>query len=226
MRKVRNPQIVLPIGQTAKQGALARRTLGIAKQFGMGTEICGEGEPLDFIYEVEKGAVRTVKILSDGRRKIGGFYFAGDIFGLEDGNEHALSAEAVVPSSIRVIKRQTLVRLAADHRKVAEELLTMAMREAARAQHHTLMLVLSAQERVNDFLVEMTQRISVGDLVHLPMARQDIADYLGLTIETVSREIRSLAGKTTIYLPSLRQIVVRDRPALKRGTGTEVSIVV
>lgn len=90
------------------------------------------------------------------------------------------------------------------------------MREAARAQHHTLMLVMTAQERVKDFLVEMTQRISVGDLVHLPMARQDIADYLGLEIETISREIRSLAG-TTIALPSWRQIVGARPPCVGAG---------
>jgi CRP/FNR family nitrogen fixation transcriptional regulator len=200
--------------------------LGIAMKFGARTEIYGEGEPADFVYEVLNGAVQTVKVLVDGRRKIGGFYFAGDIFGLEDGNEHAMSAEAVVPSTVRLIRRQTLVRFAADDGKLAEELLMMAMREAARAQHHALMLVMTAQERVNSFLIEMAERISIGDLVHLPMSRQDIADYLGLTIETVSRTITGLASTSTIALSTSRNVVLRDRPALKQGTGVEVGIVV
>ena len=195
-------------------------------KFGADIEICGEGEPAEYVYQVATGAVRTVKLLPDGRRKIGGFYFAGDMFGFEDGNEHSLSAEAVMPSTVRVIKRRTLVQLAAGDHKLAEELLTMAIREAARAHRHALLLIMTAQERVNSFLVEMMERISIGDLVQLPMSRQDIADYLGLTIETVSRTITGLTGTFTIHLPSSRTIVLRNRSALERGTGAEVGMLV
>ena len=165
----------LPVGQAAQPGVLARLMLGVAMKFGAEIALCGEGEPVEYVYEVVTGAVRTVKVLPDGRRKIGGFYFAGDIFGFEDGNEHPLSAEAVVPSTVRVIKRRTLLQLAAGDRKLAEDLLTMAMREAARVHRHALLLIMTAQERVNSFLVEMMERISVSDLVQLPMSRQDIA---------------------------------------------------
>jgi CRP/FNR family nitrogen fixation transcriptional regulator len=230
---VRSRQIENRIGrkglgrrQAAQRGVLARLMLGVAVKFGEGTEICGEGEPVEYVYEVATGAVRAVKILTDGRRKIGGFYFAGDIFRLEDGNEHSLSAEAVVPSTIRVIKRRTLVQLAADDRKLAEDLLITAMREVARAHRHALLLIMTAQERVSSFLVEMMERISIGDLVQLPMSRRDIADYLGLTVETVSRTITGLAGTSAIHLPSLRTIMMRDRSALQRGTGTEVGMLV
>lgn len=214
---VRKPQMALPAIQPVRRDILARRMLGVPMKFAALTEIYGEGEPFEHVYEIVSGAVRTVKMLSDGRRKISGFYFAGDIFGLEDGNEHALSAETVVPSIIRVIKRRTLVRLAADDRQLAEELLTMAMREAARAHRHALMLVLNARERVNSFLTEMAERISIGDLIQLPMSRQDIADHLGLTVETVSRTITGLASAATIRLPSSRAIVLRNRSALERG---------
>jgi len=186
-------------------------------KFGEGTEICGEGEPVEFVYEIVSGAVRTVKVLSDGRREIGGFYFAGDIFGFEDDNEHSLSAEAVVASTVRVIRRRRLVHLAADDRKLAEELLTMAMHEAARAHRHALMLAMTAQERVNDFVLEMAERISVGDLLRLPMSRQDIADYLGLTMETVSRTITGLTVASTISLPYSRTIMLRNRSALEQA---------
>jgi CRP/FNR family nitrogen fixation transcriptional regulator len=214
----------LPAGKATRRDILTRRMLGVAMKFGVDTEIYGEGEPVEYVYEVVSGAVRTVKMLSDGRRQVVGFYFVGDIFGLEDGKEHALSAETVVPSIIRVIKRRTLVHLAADDRQLAEELLTMAMREAARAHRHALMLVLNARERVNSFLVEMAERISIGDLVQLPMSRKEIADYLGLTIETVSRTITGLESTATIRLPSSRDVVLCNRSELERGTGTEVGI--
>jgi len=199
--------------------------LGVTRDFAANCEICGEGEPVEYVYEVVSGAVRTVKLLADGRRKIVGFYFAGDIFGLEEGNEHSLSAEAVARASVRIIKRRTLIRLAANDPKLAEELLTMAMCEVVRAHHHALLLVMTAHERVNRFLVEMAERISIGDLVHLPMTRQDIADYLGLTIETVSRTISGLAGTSAINVPSSREIVICNRSALERGTGAEIRIV-
>src|SRR5690348_16389767 len=139
----------------AQQAVLAPRMLGVAMKFGAGTEIFGEGEPVDYVYEVVNGAVRTVQMLSDGRREIGGFYFAGDIFGLEDSDEHSFSAEAIAASTVRVIKRRTLIQLSAEDSKLTEELLAMAMREAARAHRHAFMLILTAQERVNCFLFEM-----------------------------------------------------------------------
>jgi CRP-like cAMP-binding protein len=228
MRSVRKSQLVKRIerhaGQATEHAVLARRILGIPMKFNAGSEIWGEGEPVDYVYEVGDGAVRTVKVLSDGRRKIGGFYFAGDIFGFEDGNEHCLSAEAVVASRVRVIKRKTLIQLAADDLELAEELLTMAMSEVGHAHRHALMLVMTAQERVKGFLVEMAERISVGDLVQLPMSRRDIADYLGLTIETVSRTITALADTSMIRLSSSRAIVLHDLPALAQATAAEIGI--
>src|SRR5215510_2214503 len=81
-----------------RSGVMAKLMLGVPIKFGAGAEIYGEGEPVEYVYEVVHGAVRTIKVLADGRRKIGGFYFAGDIFGLEEGQDHTLSAEAIVDS--------------------------------------------------------------------------------------------------------------------------------
>jgi CRP/FNR family nitrogen fixation transcriptional regulator len=222
MRSVANFQTLTQIQRNAPlarkaaaQAVLARRMLGIPVKFRVDTEICGEGEPVEFVYEVVSGAVRTLKVLSDGRRKIGGFYFAGDVFGIESGNEHSRSAEALVASTVRVIKRQTLAQLAGEDRRLARELLTTAMHEAARAHRHALMLMMTAQERVGDFLLEMASRISVGDLVRLPMSRQDIADYLGLTMETVSRAITGLTAASTISMPYSRAIMLQNRSALE-----------
>ena len=196
-------------------GVLTRSMLGVPMKFGAGVEIYGEGEPVEYVYEVVQGAVRTVKVLSDGRRTIGGFYFAGDIFGLEEGNEHSLSAEAIVDSSVRVIKRRALIKMAGYDRELAQQLLGVTSREIARVHNHALMLIKTAQERVGSFLFEMGERIAIGDLVVLPMSRQDIADYLGVTIETVSRTFTILESTAAIGLPNARAVVLRDRLALK-----------
>jgi CRP/FNR family nitrogen fixation transcriptional regulator len=197
-------------------GALAKWMIGVPIKFGGGGEIYGEGEPVDYVYEVAHGAVRTVKVLTDGRRTIGGFHFAGDIFGLEEGREHSLSADAIVNCAIHVIKRRALIRMARYDRELARQLLSVTSRELALVHDHALMLIKTALERVGSFLLEMGDRISIGDLVVLPMSRQDIADYLGVTIETVSRAFTILASRSAIALPNARAVVLRDRAALRQ----------
>jgi CRP/FNR family nitrogen fixation transcriptional regulator len=184
--------------------------------FGRNCEVFGENEPADYVYKVISGAVRTYKILSDGRRQVGAFYLPGDIFGLEVGDEHTFSAEAIAESRILVVKRSALMALAARDTHAANELWALTRCELRRAQDHVLLLIKSAQERVASFLLEMARRNSDADEVRLPMSRQDIADYLGLTIETVSRTLTQLENTAAIALPSSRRIVLRNRGALKR----------
>jgi CRP/FNR family nitrogen fixation transcriptional regulator len=197
-------------------GALARWMIGVPIKFSGGEEIYGEAESVDYVYEVTHGAVRTVKVLSDGRRQIGGFYFAGDIFGLEDGDEHSFSAEAILDSKVRIIRRNTLIRLAGHDHDLAQRLLRVTSHEIARVHGHALMLIKNAQERVGSFLLEMAERIAIGALIELPMSRQDIADYLGITIETVSRTFTSLESQATIALPNARAVILRDLSALRQ----------
>jgi len=130
--------------------------------------------------------VRTYKVLMDGRRQIGAFHAPGDVFGFESGEEHTFSAEAITDCKIAVIKRTALMAIAERDNEVARYMLTLTTRELQRAQAHMLLLVKSAQERVATFLLEMAERVSTRGTVELSMSRQDIADYLGLTIETVS----------------------------------------
>ena len=190
--------------------------MGAPMQFARNVEIYGEGEQADYLYKVVKGTVRTYKILNDGRRQIGAFYLPGDMFGLESGAEHAFSAEAITNATVLVIRRSALTALAARDNSVARQLLAMTGRELARVQNHIMLLIQTAQERVAGFLLEMTDRAQGRDEVELSMSRQDIADYLGLTIETVSRTLTQLENSAAIALPSSRHIVLRNRGALRR----------
>jgi len=193
--------------------------MGAAMSFSRNAEIFGENEPADYLYKVLSGAVRSYKILSDGRRQIGGFYLPGDIFGLEFGDEHALAAEAITDVKVLVIKRSALAALADRDAGAARELYAVTARELRRAQARMMLLVKSAQERVASFLLEMAERAAAGNAIDLPMSRQDIADYLGLTIETVSRTLTSLETAATIDVPTSRRIVLRNRGALSRLNG-------
>ena len=188
--------------------------MGAPMAFARNGEIYGEGEQAEYAYKVVSGAVRTYRILADGRRQIGSFYLPGDVFGLEFGDEHAFSAEAVTKTEVLVAKRSALVALAARDSEVARELWTLTGRELARAQEHIVLLIKTAQERVAAFLLEMAERRPAGDTIELPMSRQDIADYLGLTIETVSRTLSALENEAAIELPNSRRVVLRNRPAL------------
>jgi CRP/FNR family nitrogen fixation transcriptional regulator len=209
--------------QTAGAGrnALAQsmQLMGAVMSFPRNSEIFGENEPADYVYRVISGSVRTYKILSDGRRQVGGFYLPGDIFGLEFAEEHTFSAEAITEAKVVVVKRSAITALASRDPAIGRELFALTGRELRRVQDRVLLLVKSAQERVASFLLEMAERASAGNTVELPMSRQDIADYLGLTIETVSRTLTGLESAATIEVPTSRRIVLRNRSALSRLNG-------
>jgi CRP/FNR family nitrogen fixation transcriptional regulator len=189
--------------------------MGSPMTYGANEEIYGEDEPAEFVYKVVSGAVRTYKTLTDGRRQIGAFYLPGDIFGLEVGKEHRFCAEAIGKAVVRIVRRSAVVSLAERDCDAARELWTFTARELYRVQEHMLLLVKSAQQRVACFLLEMSERLADANTVELPMSRQDIADYLGLTIETVSRTMSQLVSESAIDLPSSRHIVLRNRGALR-----------
>jgi CRP/FNR family transcriptional regulator, nitrogen fixation regulation protein len=202
-----------PIPNGGNIGAMV--LMGSHMSFGPNEEIFGESEPAEYAYKVTKGAVRTYRILNDGRRQIGGFYLPGDIFGLEIGKQHQFSAEAINETTAVVIRRSAVVSLADRDCEAARELWSFTGRELHRVQEHMMLLVKSAQQRVACFLLEMSERLATTDAVELPMSRQDIADYLGLTIETVSRTMTQLVSDHAIGLATTRHIVLRNRNALR-----------
>jgi CRP/FNR family transcriptional regulator, nitrogen fixation regulation protein len=192
----------------------AMRMMGAVMSFPRNSEIFGENEPAHYVYRVISGSVRTYKILSDGRRQVGGFYLPGDVFGLEFADQHTFSAEAIADAKVVVVKRSAITALAGRDPAIGRELFALTGRELRRAQDRALLLVKSAQERVASFLLEMAERAGAGNTIELPMSRQDIADYLGLTIETVSRTLTGLESAATIEVPASRRIVLRNRSAL------------
>lgn len=187
--------------------------VGTPMSFARDAEIYGENEPADYVYQILSGTVRVYKILQDGRRQIEAFYQAGDVFGIEFGSDHASSAEAVTCANVIVVRRASVLAAAARDRNVADKLWSLTGRELEHARGHAMLLVKTAQERVASFLIAMANRLS-GNVVELPMSRQDIADYLGLTIETVSRTLTQFQQNSAIELPSSRRMILRDREAL------------
>jgi CRP/FNR family nitrogen fixation transcriptional regulator len=183
-----------------------------------GTEIYGEKEPAEYVYQVKSGAVRSYKLLSDGRRQIGAFHLGGDIFGLENGSEHRFTTEAIVDTTVRLVRRQSLETVAQNDAKLARNLLSMTTNNLQHAEDHMLLLGRKTSlERVAAFLLEMDKRLTASGIMALPMSRRDIADYLGLTLETVSRALSRLheLGVLGFIGNTQRQIVLLDRQQLE-----------
>lgn len=184
-------------------------------RFSRNEEIFAEEEDADFVYKVLRGAVRDVRILSDGRRQIGAFHLAGEVFGLECGEHHRYSTEAVVDCEIALVRRSVLDEFVERDARAARKLWGLTARDLQRLQDHMLLLGRkSAIERVAAFLIDLSSKGPTADAIDLPMSRSDIADYLGLTIETVSRTLTQLERERAISMPSARHIVLHERLAL------------
>jgi CRP/FNR family transcriptional regulator, nitrogen fixation regulation protein len=204
-----------------EHGSLARTQFILSEfKYSRGAEIFGESEPAEYVYQVVEGAVRSYKLLSDGRRQIGAFHLVGDIFGLENGAQHRFTAEAIVDTTVRLAKRVSLEHVAEADALVARELLTMTTSNLQHAENHMLLLGRKTSlERVAAFLLEMDRRLSsAAEVMALPMGRRDIADYLGLTLETVSRALSHLhtRGILDFLGQTQRQIVLRNRTELAK----------
>jgi CRP-like cAMP-binding protein len=188
---------------------------GMPMTYPRGAEIYGEGEAFGHIYQVVSGVVRIAKLLPDGRRQISGFYLPGDIFGFESGDIHHLSAEAVVQTKLVAFRWHNLIATGTRSIGFFQQLLNVAMKDLRHTQAQLLVVGRkNALERVAAFLLEMSERSASPDLVELPMPRHDIADYLGLTLETVSRMFAELKDLGAIALEGARRVRLLDRDCL------------
>jgi CRP/FNR family nitrogen fixation transcriptional regulator len=212
-----NPAAVRPApGAQSGMTADALGVDGVRMTYARNEEIFGEGEPSACVYRVLSGVVRTYRILSDGRRQVAEFFLPGDVFGLEAGEVHRTSAEAVVECDVVAIRRSQLGEKAMADSATGHKLWSLTLSHLRRSEEHMLVLGRkNACERLAWFLIDMSERIPAPNRVELPMSRQDIADFLGLTIETVSRTMTQLQDDGLITLPSCRQVVLRDRCGLE-----------
>ena len=189
-----------------------------------GSKLFGEAEPASHVYQIREGAVRTYKQLSDGRRQIGAFHLAGDVLAIENCATHRFSAEAIVDTTVWFAKRRRLfARLTKGDIPAANHVRDLVTRTLEHAESH--LLVLGRQnslEKVAAFLLELDRRLEQPDVMVLPMTRRDISDYLGTTLETVSRALSSLQEERILSLVGTnhRGIILHDRSRLaQRATS-------
>ncbi len=183
-----------------------------------------EGEPADYVYNLTEGTMKLYKLLPDGRRQITGFVFPGDFLGLANRTEYVYTAEAVNQASLCRFSRPQLTALFKEMPKLEGRLLAISQDELVQAHNQMLLLGRkSAKERLASFLVMLSARmmaVSAGSTeqsapIPVPMSRNDIGDYLGLTTETVSRTLTRLKTSGVISIDSDRKINVSDWDALR-----------
>ncbi len=201
------------------------KAIGTISRFVRNETIFSEGDQACACFKVVSGAVRLCKVLPDGRRQIADFRLAGDFFGLEATDEYALTAEALGDVVVVRYARVRLERLEDEQAHLRRDLMGVLCRDLTAAQMHLIMLGRqTAMERVASFLVQLAKRQEVDGVgtITVPMGRQDIADYLGLTIETVCRAISEMKRARTIDVPDRHHIVIRDLDELQaKAEGDE-----
>jgi CRP/FNR family nitrogen fixation transcriptional regulator len=194
------------------QGLLTQSQPGVASFYPTDTMIYAQGDETGPLYLVEFGTVRVCQLTPDGRRQVTSFCYAGDVFGLEPGDEHEFYAESVDGAGIRVLRP-------ANAAGFAQKVLSLALRRFARIQAHLVLLGrMSANEKMARFLSDLMDHQNSEDIIHLPMQRADIADYLGLTFETVSRALRVLKDRGIIRVATVDRIEVLDADALRTSS--------
>lgn len=200
---------------------LARQTddmaQGVRRTFKRGEEIFAEGTPCSHFFAVVSGTVRTGKLLPDGRRQIDGFQLPGDVFGLESGHSHRFTAEAVDAVEVIAYRRGAFGALVQSNPALSEKIMSSMLTSLDRAHDHMVLLGRkTALEKMASFLLDLARRTSHADRVELPMQRTDIADYLGLTIETVSRTLTQMTRSGLIRLAEAgRTVVLADKAGLQ-----------
>jgi CRP/FNR family nitrogen fixation transcriptional regulator len=186
-------------------------------------EVYAEGSSSDHVYRVISGAVRTCKLMPDGRRQVGEFALPGDLFGLDAIGAHFYAAEAATDTQLVCYSRRALEEHAARDYAIARAVQQVTLRNLVAAQKQMVLLGRkTALERVASFLREMHDRVGrAGGCLSLPMSRQDIADYLGLTIETVSRSLAMLKQRAVIALPDPHRVRILDLDSLECLKGEQ-----
>lgn len=168
------------------------------------------------IYKIESGLVRLYRLLSDGRRQIISLRFAGDVLGFEAASERHCSAEAITHVRFRSLDQSSAYRRLRDEPALAPQLVSLLSKELENARGQIAVLNRrSAIEKLSAFILELHRRQKNPPEIDLQLSRTDIADFLGLTIETVSRNLTKLRTKRIIQLPAIHKLVILDTERLE-----------
>jgi CRP/FNR family transcriptional regulator len=210
-----------PVREVAVCGALDNsdlqsfRKLGCGLTVRAGQSLFSEGDPALSVFTVTEGVLKSYKILPDGRRQVTGFHLPGDFVGTSVDQTHAFTVEAVDNSRVCAFPVRRFDDFVEDHPPMERELYIAAARELAEAQLQMVVLGRkTAIERIASFFLGLSERSKSADVIELPMCRSDIADYLGLTKETVSRVLSDLKGSRIVRLQAIDRIEILDRPRL------------
>jgi len=191
----------------------ALHQLGTRSHFTRGETIFGESDDETHAYKIVSGVVRLCKYTLDGRRQIIDFMLPGDFFGFNKRPEYGLAAEAVTDTVLTAYPRKQIERLEATMPGVQKHMNALLSDWLLSMQHHIVVLgCQTAKERIASFMLRLLERTGVqaGERLDLSMGRQDIADHLGLTIETICRALSELKRESVIAIPNVHQIVVND----------------
>jgi CRP/FNR family transcriptional regulator len=222
-----HPCLGCEVRRTAVCGVLgcddlaAMRRLGWTLLLRAGQPLFHEGDEASRVFTLTRGALKLYRLLPDGRRQVTGFMFAGDFLGIAVDDEHAFTAEALKDSQLCWFPRGRYGEFAEDHPELERELYRLAAHELAAAQAQMVLLGRkTAEERLASFFLTLLERAEkasgkVERIIELPMGRCDIADYLGLTKETVSRVLGALKNKRVVRLAALDRIEILDRNGLR-----------
>lgn len=197
------------------------RRLGSHLRVAAGQALFHEGDPASRVFTLTRGSVKLYKLLPDGRRQVTGFMHPGDFLGISVDDEHAFTAEALEHSQLCTFPRARFDDFVDEHGEMERELYRLAAHELAAAQQQMVLLGRkTASERLASFFLMLAERAERGGsgearLIDLPMSRSDIADFLGLTKETVSRVLAQFKSKRMIRLEALDRIEILDRASLE-----------
>jgi CRP/FNR family nitrogen fixation transcriptional regulator len=228
------PRHALPAGTGAEANPAARSVidareppefaaLGTVCTFSRNETIFDDGESVGAFYKVVSGIVRLCRVSADGRRQIAGFRLPGDLVGFEWTDRYEMTAEAVRDVVTVRYARSRLDRLSEEKSAVRDHLLAHLREDLRSTQEHLMMLGCpTAKERVAAFLLQLARRAGAADgtTIDMQLGRQDIADYLGLTLETVSRTFSELMNRGAISSPKRRHVTIRSRARLVAQTST------
>ena len=194
------------------------------ERFEAGTPVFWEGDAAKHVFEVVEGVLRVFKIMRDGRRVITGFLYAGDLLGVSLKEQYLYTAEAVTDTKLRRFARKRFQDEINRSPELRPQLFARLCDEMAAAQDQMVLLARkSAEERVSSFLLLIARRLSASHqadpVVEIPMTRLDMADYLGLTLETVSRTMTRLASLAVIAPCGRHAVTVRKLGKLAMLAG-------